>query len=122
MMMPKALRGCTAPRTSLCDGAMGPSAVVRERVCRKQELVFIGMGLNEKKLRAALDGCLCTAWELVEGVDSAKDPFAAWPPIVSMLPAVEEEEEDGEGSDEEMSSSTDEESKSEAGDTAALEE
>ena len=56
--------------------------------------MFIGMGLREAELRAALDACLCTAWELVSGVDEACDPFAPWPPIASMLPDAEEDSAD----------------------------
>jgi hypothetical protein len=48
---------------------------------RQQELVFIGIGLNEKTLRDELDACLLTPAEEAEGIsawESFADPFPAW--------------------------------------------
>ncbi len=45
---------------------------------RLNELVFIGISLNEKKVRKQLEECLCTADELMDlqdGFFSNKDPF-----------------------------------------------
>ena len=48
---------------------------------RQQELVLIGMGMDEAALTAALDACLLTDDELAAGVESwadLPDPFPAW--------------------------------------------
>nr|WP_315176034.1 GTP-binding protein [uncultured Flavobacterium sp.] len=45
---------------------------------RLNELVFIGIGLNETEIRLELDSCLCTSNELMDlqdGFFSSKDPF-----------------------------------------------
>jgi hypothetical protein len=45
---------------------------------RLNELVFIGIGLDETQIRRALDICLCTPDELMDlqdGFFSSKDPF-----------------------------------------------
>jgi G3E family GTPase len=44
---------------------------------RRQEIVFIGIGMDEAKLRAALDATLVTDAELRRARDLA-DPFPAW--------------------------------------------
>ena len=48
---------------------------------RRQELVFIGQQLDEKKMRAALDKCLLTPREMKagpEGWTQLPDPFPEW--------------------------------------------
>ncbi len=48
---------------------------------RRQEIVFIGQGLNEEQARRALDACLLNERELVAGPDRWKqfpDPFPQW--------------------------------------------
>ena len=45
---------------------------------RKQELVFIGVDMNQEKIYAKLDQCLLTENELKQGMDNWKsfvDPF-----------------------------------------------
>ncbi|MCU0888905.1 MAG: zinc metallochaperone GTPase ZigA [Rubritepida sp.] len=44
---------------------------------RRQEIVFIGIGMDEAKLRAALDATLATPGELKRARD-LPDPFPAW--------------------------------------------
>jgi G3E family GTPase len=49
---------------------------------RRQELVFIGVGLRADELRDRLHGCLLTADELAAGEGAWRllpDPFPAWP-------------------------------------------
>jgi G3E family GTPase len=48
---------------------------------RRQELVFIGIGMDEKRLRAALDACLLTDAEWQAGLRAwarLPDPFPRW--------------------------------------------
>ncbi|WP_116474928.1 zinc metallochaperone GTPase ZigA [Zobellella maritima] len=48
---------------------------------RRQELVFIGQGLNETELRRQLDACLLTEQEMHQGQpgwQQLPDPFPAW--------------------------------------------
>ena len=48
---------------------------------RRQEIVFIGQGLDEERARRALDACLLNEAELAAGPDSWKqlpDPFPQW--------------------------------------------
>lgn len=50
---------------------------------RRQELVFIGIGMDEVTIRHALDGALLTAAELAKGPAAwrrLRDPFPAWTP------------------------------------------
>ncbi|MBT0110645.1 zinc metallochaperone GTPase ZigA [Vibrio alginolyticus] len=47
----------------------------------RQELVFIGQGLEQEKLIARLNGCLLTEDEMEQGLDywlSLEDPFPEW--------------------------------------------
>ncbi|MEM1114695.1 MAG: zinc metallochaperone GTPase ZigA [Pseudomonadota bacterium] len=47
----------------------------------RQELVFIGQGLDEAAIRQALDACLLSEEEMLQGRDywlSLDDPFPAW--------------------------------------------
>ena len=48
---------------------------------RRQELVFIGIGMNEAFIRERLDACLLTEEEMTLGIEawqSLQDPFPAW--------------------------------------------
>ncbi|MEO1421505.1 MAG: GTP-binding protein, partial [Pseudomonadota bacterium] len=47
----------------------------------RQELVFIGQGLDEAGIRAALDACLLSEEEVLRGRthwETLNDPFPAW--------------------------------------------
>jgi hypothetical protein len=47
----------------------------------RQELVFIGQGLNKKDMIDALDSCLLSAEEVLRGNaywTSLEDPFPVW--------------------------------------------
>ena len=47
----------------------------------RQELVFIGQGLDEQRVRAALDACLLSDDEMLAGRafwETLPDPFPAW--------------------------------------------
>ena len=47
----------------------------------RQELVFIGQGMDEARIRQALDACLLTDDELLRGKTywkTLEDPFPAW--------------------------------------------
>ena len=48
---------------------------------RRQEIVFIGQGLDEERASRALDACLLNEKELAAGPDSwrqFRDPFPQW--------------------------------------------
>ncbi len=47
----------------------------------RQELVFIGQGLDQASMTRALDDCLLSEEEVVQGKDywaTLNDPFPAW--------------------------------------------
>jgi hypothetical protein len=47
----------------------------------RQELVFIGQGLDQKKMTSALNACLLSEEDLIRGKDywaTLADPFPAW--------------------------------------------
>ena len=47
----------------------------------RQELVFIGQGLNRKAMTAALDRCLLAEEDVLKGKEhwlTLNDPFPAW--------------------------------------------
>ena len=47
----------------------------------RQELVFIGQGLNQSQIQKALDECLLTQQEMLQGQKAWRrlpDPFPIW--------------------------------------------
>ncbi|KAF8071330.1 yciC [Scenedesmus sp. PABB004] len=64
---------------------------------RRQELVFIGVGLDEAALRGALDACLLTTDEAAApgGWAALPDPFEPWPSVEELMDAGEPSDEDG---------------------------
>ena len=77
---------------------------------RRQELVFIGQGLNHSFIQSKLDQCLLTDAEMVLGPDQWKETFED--PIQMQGPeegGEEEEEEEEDGEDGEGEGDEDEE-------------
>jgi hypothetical protein len=71
---------------------------------RRQEIAFLGAGIDAAALAAALDACLCTADEVAAGAGALAraDAFAPWPPVRDMIDdgaEGEEGDEDEEASD-----------------------
>jgi len=60
---------------------------------RRQELVFIGIDVNQQALTAALDACLVQDGEDVGVSSSGKDPFATWPSLQQILDGGEDDDE-----------------------------
>jgi G3E family GTPase len=78
-----ASRGQLAAEWSLAGGSLNvvPAGLWPAGEAR-QELVFIGVGMNESLITAALNAALLTAPEFAEGAvqwASYADPFPAWP-------------------------------------------
>ena len=61
---------------------------------RRQELVFIGIDMNQKALTLALDACL-----LRNGEEIGEDPFAEWPLLEQILDGGDDDVEDDMGGD-----------------------
>lgn len=59
---------------------------------RRQELVFIGIDVNQQALTAALDACLVQDGEDVDVYDRSKDPFATWPSLQQILDGGEDDD------------------------------
>ena len=64
---------------------------------RRQELVFIGVGLNHASIQKALDACLLTDQEMELGKEKWEEMFAEEDKIQLDLGLDDEEDEDGEG-------------------------
>jgi G3E family GTPase len=64
---------------------------------RRQELVFIGIEVNQQALTAALDACLVQDGENSD--DVGVDPFATWPSLQQILDGGDDEDEDTEDND-----------------------
>ena len=80
-----------APIESLAEGIHWPDSPVIEAEMEKiwdpevgdcrQELVFIGINMNETAIDEALEKCLLTDSEVAEGIEAwmkLDDPFPAW--------------------------------------------
>jgi G3E family GTPase len=61
---------------------------------RRQELVFIGIDVNQQALSSALDACL-----VQDGETAAADPFATWPSLQQILDGGGDEEADNDNDD-----------------------
>ena len=74
---------------------------------RRQELVFIGQGLNHSFIQSRLDQCLLTDAEMVLGPEQWKETFED--PIQMQGPEEGGEEEEEDGDDDEGEGEEDEE-------------
>ena len=74
---------------------------------RRQELVFIGQGLNHSFIQSRLDQCLLTDAEMVLGPEQWKETFED--PIQMQGPEEGGEEEEEDGQDDEGEGEEDEE-------------
>ena len=74
---------------------------------RRQELVFIGQGLNHSFIQSRLHQCLLTNAEMVLGPDTWKETLED--PIQMQGPKEEEEEEEEDGEDNEEEGDEDQE-------------
>ena len=74
---------------------------------RRQELVFIGQGLNHSFIQSRLDQCLLTDAEMVLGPEQWKETFED--PIQMQGPEEGGEEEEEDGEDDEGEGEEDEE-------------
>ena len=90
---------------------------------RRQELVFIGQGLNHSFIQSKLDQCLLTDAEMVLGPDQWKetleDPIQMQGPEEGGEEEEEEEEEDGEDGEGEEDDEEEEEEASTSSKTSA---
>lgn len=80
---------CVQPPQAWPEGQEERSAILADFAPavgdRRQELVFIGVGLREGALRDALDGCLVTVGEMEAGFRGLLDPFEPWPDVGDMM-------------------------------------
>lgn len=80
---------CVQPPLAWPEGQEERSAILADFAPavgdRRQELVFIGVGLREGALRDALDGCLVTVGEMEVGFRGLPDPFEPWPDVSDMM-------------------------------------
>ena len=84
---------------------------------RRQELVFIGQGLNHGFIQSRLDQCLLTDAEMVLGPEQWKETFED--PIQMQGPEEGGEEEEEDGDDDEGEGEEDEEEASTSSKTSA---
>lgn len=67
---------------------------------RRQELVFIGVGMKKEELWAALDGCLCTEAEAAAAAGLSHAGFVAWPSFEVVEVETEEDSDEESGPEE----------------------
>lgn len=80
---------CVLPPSAWPEGEDERAAVMADFSAsvgdRRQELVFIGVGVDESSLRAALDDCLVTVEDMEAGFRGLQDPFEPWPDVEDMM-------------------------------------